>query len=315
MPHKGFFTQAAIILVDGPVSPDDVERALVTFDVVGRKTVDDPNWMWAAESVIVPLREEVNGYLAVDVIDKPWPDGMGDPKEDVELFAGWSMGHFGPFTFPKSLARAVAQNRSMQNAKDLVARHRGFIRIRSTYAIGASDHDPVMPDNYEPLFELERITDVAVALLEVPQALCYYNPNGETLYTAQIIQPIRAHYRRLKFPALDLWCNLRMWNFEDAANTAMVESVGMQQLDLADHEAVFIRGKYQKPEVAEFVRNATLYIAQNGPVIKDGETTDGPGGHWRAKHFETGVVAPPRPVLRWFPQDGSKFPDKLTRAT
>jgi hypothetical protein len=247
------------------------------------------------------------------MINKPWPDDMGDPKTATELFAAWSMGHFGPFTFPKSLARAVAQNRSLPNAKDLVARHRAFIRIRSTYVLGADDKTPVMPDDYEPIFELDRITDVAVALLGLPQALCYFNPNGETLHSAQAIQPIRAHYRRLKFPALDLWCNIRLWNLEDAENTSLVESVGMQQLDLPDHEAVFTRGKYEKPAVAEFVRNATLYIATNGPVIKDGETTDGPGGHWRAKHFNEGIVAPPRPVLRWFPQDGTRFSEKLTK--
>ena len=181
-----------------------------------------------------------------------------------------------------------------------------------SYVFGAADSDPVRPADYAPVAELDAMTDVVVCLLDLPQALCYFNPSGETILTRERIRPIREHYKKIGAPPLDLWCNVRMWNFDDGSNWMLFDSVGMEQLDLTDHEACYPRGRYKADEVAIGIRNSTLYIAQHGPIIKDGETMDGAGGiRWRANHHKESIAAPPRPVLRWLPTDDSEPPARL----
>jgi hypothetical protein len=92
----------------------------------------------------------------------------------------------------------------------------------------------------------------------------------------------------------------------------MPDVIGMEQLDAQDHEACFRRDRHDAAEVMSFLRNTTNYVLDNGPVIKDGHTTDGPGGVWRAMELEEGLLPPPRPVLRWFPE-GSELPPAALR--
>jgi hypothetical protein len=54
--------------------------------------------------------------MAIDTVDRPWPDDMGDPKENAEVFAAWSMGHFGPYTYPGGLQRLMGQGYSQDDA-------------------------------------------------------------------------------------------------------------------------------------------------------------------------------------------------------
>ena len=85
----------------------------------------------------------------------------------------------------------------------------------------------------------------------------------------------------------------------------------MGQLDVVDLEACFPSG-YNMQQVDGFLRTCGLYLFQNGEVIKDGDTMDGPGGvHWRGFYLEDGVWDPPRRVLRWFPLDGSEAPQRF----
>jgi Domain of unknown function (DUF4261) len=51
--------------------------------------------------------------------------------------------------------------------------------------------------------------------------------------------------------------------------------------------------------VDNFLRNVALYVLNNGEVINDGDTMEGPGGiRWQADRFENGPRDPPRRVLR-----------------
>jgi hypothetical protein len=92
----------------------------------------------------------------------------------------------------------------------------------------------------------------------------------------------------------------------------MMDTVGMGQLDAPDHEAFFESTAYELGEVDAFLRVMSSQIVSKGPIIRDGDTADGPGNvRWQGFDVSKGRVAPPRPVIRWFPLDRRKIPAEL----
>ena len=62
------------------------------------------------------------------------------------------------------------------------------------------------------------------------------------------------------------------------------------------------------------MRDVGIYLLQNGDVIKDGETSEGPGDIlWVARVRESALNGPRRRVLRWFADDGEAIPKSLLR--
>jgi hypothetical protein len=299
---KGFFTQGAAVLFSAAPTLDVLAELLP--EALARKPAAG-HWALGGPTLILPLRPEVNGLFAVDVVDRPWPDGMGDPKEDTELFAAWSMGHFGPNTFPGNLERAKRQSWISEAAPALVERHRAFVRVRASYIFGAADDAAVLPPDHDPMDELRKLTAVAGKLLHLPDALLYFNPNGEVICDRETFEASAAVESHAP---LDLWSNVRMWNVGDGF--FVMDTLGLGQLDFVDHEAVFRRDHVEPRDVARFLRNLSLYSVDQRPTFEDGNTTDGPGGIWRVKSFQESAVAPPRPVLRWA-LDGEKLPEPL----
>jgi hypothetical protein len=311
---KGMFTQSACVLLDQPVALDEVGAALQAFDVV--KKVEDKenkNWMFGGPSFVIAMRPEVNGYISVDAVDRPWPDHMGDPKKESLIFGAWSMGHFGPLVYPGNLTRAMQHAYLWPEARRIAPGHKGFLRIRASYVFGASGDAPVMPADYVPLPELMLVTEIAAALLGLDGALAYFNPNGESLRSRAFLEGVLQRRRDGGPLPFDLWCNVRLFNFgEDASAWMMMDTVGMHQLDQPDHEACFPGETYDLNRFGHFFYNLGGYLHDNGPVIKAGDTIDGPGNiNWRGWPIKHGKVAPPRAVFRWFPQDGSKPPKEL----
>lgn len=319
MPHKGFFTQGAIVLTERPLAAEAVEAALADFRVVNRLPAGgEKNWIDGYPSWAVSWRPEVNGSVIVDVVDAPWPDNMGDPRSPggQALHAAWTMGHMGPITWPGNLLRATQFAESFGDKSSAAAskRHAAFVRVRSTYVLGAPDDARVMPDDYPARPELEFVTSVAAALAAAPGALCYFNPGGETLFTVSEMRRTMEECAASKLAPLPVWSAGRLSEIEDAPDWLFVDVIGMEQLDAHDHEACFRRGKCDPAEVIRFLRHTTSYTLENGPVIKDGHTTDGPGGVWRAMELEEGLLPAPRPVLRWLPDD-SDLPPALSQPT
>ncbi len=328
MPHKGFFTQGVAVLTERALTADDMAGALAKFDVVKHTTAEEEraarpklsefkgfNWMGGHETWVVAFRPEVNGYVVVESIAAPWPDHMGDPKAEPMLFGAWSMGFFGPFAWPGNFERATTYANAFGQKQTVAAarRHAALVRIRSTYVLGADDNARVMPDDYGPRAELEFVTSVARALLDADAALCYFNPNGETLYTADEIDAMRAACPP-ELPPLPLWSGCRMMRIDDAPPWMLADVVGMQQLDALDHEACFRRGAHDPNEVLGFLRNCAQYTLDAGPIMKTGNTTDGPGGIWRAIELEEPLIPAPRPVIRWYPDAGPRPPKQLLTA-
>jgi hypothetical protein len=187
------------------------------------------------------MRPEVNGYVLVDVLPHPWPDKMGDPKADPELFGAWGMGWFGPFVFPGNLMRAVEHSRGWSSAAQKTAEHAAFVRIKSSYVLGAGPEVRFLPDDYDALKELLFVTDVARSLLSLSQAVCYFNPNGETLHSPDSLESSLKYHADHGLPPLDVWSNIRRFEIGEVGWTLM-DTVGMRQLDVDDHEVVFRRG-------------------------------------------------------------------------
>jgi len=175
---KGFFTQGVSLLTNGKTTIENVKSALLQygFDIV-KETPAQENWAFGSTTLTLPFLPEVNGYAALDVVNQPWPDTMGDPKCDSITFAAWSMGHFGPLAYPGSMTRARQHAWSWQPGQTISEGHGGFIRIRISYVFGANEGATIFPANYDPVEEMMFLSRTVLALFKVPGVICYFNPN------------------------------------------------------------------------------------------------------------------------------------------
>lgn len=305
---KGFITQTACILLSRSVPLDELVPLLGHFQILGRTEGTDEGHI-GGPTLVISYRANVNGKATLDCVDRVWPDGMGDPKTDSSLFCAWSMGHYGPFTFPNGLARAVDQAWSWPSAGEAKDQHRAVIRIRTTYVHGGGMDAKILPKDYDALDELQFITRLALAVCAHPAALAYFNPNGEVLLAPDAVKKSVEYHGEHQLPPLNVWANVRLFNTND---WQLMDTVGMGQLDIMDFEACFPKGAYDPADIANLLRNVSLYLLKKGPVIKHGDTMNGPGGvSWRAFHCGEPLSSPPRSTLRWFPLDGSNPPASM----
>ncbi len=261
---KGFFTQSACVLLSNTTSLAAIIPLLSEFTMAKRvDQVTDPNL--GGPALILSFRPEVNGYANVDVRNVKWPDHMGDPKTDAMLFAAWTMGHYGPFTFPGSLRRAQEQLWAWPEGKAVADRHVAAIQIRTSYVFGGGKGVPIMPADDDALPEIQFVTRIARALLKHPDALAYFNPNGEILANEMLLQKSLEYHEQQKLPPFDMWTNIRVLNPNNG--WMIMDTVGMGQLDRPDLEACFPAKKYDLGEISHFLRNCCLYLLHKGEVI------------------------------------------------
>jgi hypothetical protein len=298
---KGLFTQSCCVLLSEPVSVDVISNLLVTFPILKVGSPSRPGWIGGGDYVLIDLRDKINGRLLVDIVDQPWPDGMGDSKAEPELFAAWSMGYFGPFAYPGNLQRAVQFCQRCPSLREKAPRHKAFIRLRTSYALGADADAPLMPQGYSYKTEMLQMGKVVDHLLTLPEAICYFNPNGEILLTRQVARDRAAHFLAKKLPPIELWCNTRYFN-PGAPGWTMMDIIGMEQIDLPDSEA-YAPARYGPNDLAIFLFNTSLYMATQGPVLREGSLINGPGGKWRVRAVGDAKALRPRRVLRWFPEE------------
>jgi len=307
---KGFFTQSACVLLSRATSLDAIAPLLSEFGTVKRvdNKTTDPNL--GGPALILSFRPEVNGYVSVDVRNSRWPDHMGDPKNEFMLFAAWSMGHYGPFTFPGGLRRAKEQLWTWPEGKEVVERHAALIHISTSYVFGGRQDVPIMPADYNALVEIQFVTRIALALLKHQEALAYFNPNGEVLANEELISKSLAYHEEHRLPPFDIWTNVRVLNPNNG--WMIMDTVGMEQLGRPDLEACFPSNAYDLRKVSSFLRNCSLYLLKKGEVIKQNDTMNGPCDiNWQAHHVKKELSAPPRRLIRWFPLDSSKAPPEM----
>jgi hypothetical protein len=306
---KGIFTQGVCVLTNGPVSLDELESVLGEFQIRGR-IEETESWVLGGPSLTLEYLPKINELVAIDIVDRQWPDDMSDTEDEKMIFAGWAMGQFGPFAYPGGLNRAAEQCWAWKGGQTMPDQHKGFIRIRASYAFGAGLDDPVMPGDYDAMPELEFVTKITSAVLDLPAALCYFNPNGEILRDQNGRRECLNFGWSNDLPPLDIWSNVRLFTVD--AEWSLMDTVGNGQLNVRDTEVCFHAESYDMGEIDNFLRNISLYTITNGEVINDGDTMDGPGGiRWQARHYASGVCEPPRRVLRWFPKDDREVPTIL----
>jgi hypothetical protein len=319
---KGFYTQSAMVLLEQPLAMSEVEQALegctkratLQFeerDAQGVPLVGGTNWA-GTDVLAIDLRADARGALLVDVVSAPWPDRLGFDEsgkepEDPRLFTALTTGQFGPFVYPQCLARAAEMGRAdVRGLAHVQEGHRAFLRLRASWALQRNEADPIVPDDYDPREELRFVTEIAANLLELPGGLCYFNPNGEVLASAKELEEGLDSAEENEVLPLELWANLRFLQIADLDGWALVDCIGLPQLDLPDHEVWFRKEVYDPREVAVFLRRMGYAALRTAP-IEDGQEAMGPGNRrWRALADRISVVPAPRPVIRWIALDGSE---------
>jgi hypothetical protein len=192
--------------------------------------------------------------------------------------------------------------------------HRSCIRLRTTY--GSDDEGPTLPDDYDPLAELDFVTRAARLLLGMPGAIGYFNPGGESLRDAQFLEDAIDYADKEGVPPLDIWINVRLfdagqgWRLMDTVGNAQLSRPG---LELPDVEACLPPDGNDDPQdVDGFLRSVTLYLLEKGNVFQEGDTIGGPGDvAWVAHQRSHGLVVPPRPTIRFVPQAAKEIPANI----
>jgi len=310
---KGLFTATLAVLFEQVPSIEAIEAAIESTQVAGRREAAPENPWLGGESVLIPMRPEVNGMVTVDIVDAPWPDAMGDPKEDVALFGAWSVGAFGPFTFPGSLVRACAQSMGWAEADAGVGKHKAFVRARASYVFGKEADAPPLPAEYDPVAELFFLTELCRDLLKIDGAIACFAPSGEVVLDRENLERILGEREEAEVPPLDVWSNIRFFQLGDAEGWSLMDTVGNDQLEVRDLEVAFPTGKVDPADMASWLRWVTVYAMNES--IKDGDTIDGPGGGWRAKLMNKSLAPGPRETLRWVPTFVDVLPEGLIPET
>jgi hypothetical protein len=151
---------------------------------------------------------------------------------------------------------------------------------------------------------------VVSPLMELPGVICYFNPGGEVLRDATGLRQGLNHAWLHDFPPLDMWTNVRL--YQATESWSLMDTVGNGQFDLPDMEAIFHADSYKASEVEEFLRNASLFSLREDNDFEEGDTADGPGGVvWMALECDEALADPPRPTIRWVPEDGNEPPGEL----
>ncbi|MEO1616376.1 MAG: DUF4261 domain-containing protein [Planctomycetota bacterium] len=317
---KGLFTQGVCVLLRAPVALTDLQEKLAQFQLVGvqESAVDDAS----PETLVFDFRPDVGGHLLVTPSRERWPDEMGDPESSPDVFVAWSLGQFAPLAFPGCLLRATEHALDWDEGAAEIQTHTAHVRLLISYVLGSdesseeeqADADEVIliPDDYDPLGELAFLTKAVSALLELPEAICYFNPGGEVLRDQHGLRQGLNYAWNYELPPLDMWTNTRLFRGEDP--WMLMDTVGMGQLDFPDMEAVYDTNRYEPADVDRFLRDASLYLIQADEQFSEGDSADGPGDlSWTVMECSESLSDPPRETIRWFPDDGSDPPESFLR--
>ncbi|MBB3207470.1 hypothetical protein FHS27_003291 [Rhodopirellula rubra] len=307
---KGLFTQGIVVLLRESVSIQDIAATIDEFYPSDPIEASE-DWTFLGPAVLMNMDEDGSGKVVVDVVDQPWPDAMGDPDSDSEIdrkiHEAFGLGNFGPHNSPGSLKRASEQSWVWEAGREIGDQPKAFVRVRSSYVLGQDDDAPILPDDYESFDELALVTEIAAAITELPQAICYFNPNGEVLRDLATLNESFEFAEENDFPPLDLWSNVRLFRLDD--DWASMDTVGNAQLDLLDVEACFHAESYDFAEVEQFLRLVTCFLEEAEEPIESGDSMEGPGDViWRVWELEGSIGSPQRKVLRCLPQDDREVP-------
>lgn len=148
---------------------------------------------------------------------------------------------------------------------------------------------------------------------EVGGCLAAFNPNGELVLSGEQLDAALARDAAGRGLAVDAWANVRMFRHaDDTGAWTLFDTVGMEQLDVGDHEAVLPTEHASFDHVPGLLYTMAAYDAERRGVLSGGDTgTDSGGVAWTATQRDEAIVTPPREALRWMP-DGIVAPAALS---
>lgn len=301
------FRQSLCVLTDGNTSISDIREAVTRAKLnILRESAAAEHWQHGGASLAVSCGPDPDDAALVDVVDRPWPDGMGDPSADPVTFGAWALGHFGSFAYPGALSRAMQHNCNWKAGPEVAQSHRGFIRIRMVTIADPDDAD-AKATRGRPLDDLAALNTIVLALQGVRGALCYFNPNGELLQDLASYRRIAEDAAAQQRAPLLLWSNARLFNLD--SSYGFMDTVGNAQFGVPDIEAVYPKRGYDPSTIDYYMRNVTHYLMGLDRALRTGERIDGPGEtklSWTMESLDNGMLNPPRCVLRLFPKADSK---------
>ncbi|MFG0263429.1 MAG: hypothetical protein ACF788_13640, partial [Novipirellula sp. JB048] len=237
---KGFYTQTFVVLLREAVSIESIAEKLADFSPSAPLAAAADPWA-SGPALHLEIDEQDEGQVVVDIVNQPWPDQPSDhPREAAAIDRAYHQGQFGPFTAAGSLHRATQQAWGWEPGRTAPKLHQAFIRVRCSYMLEGGDggvSPPNLPNAYDPYHELAFMTEVVGMLLELPAAICYFNPGGETLYDLDMLTQCAEFSVEHSLPPIELWANMRL--FEVDHQWSVLDTVGHAQLDLPDLEGCF----------------------------------------------------------------------------
>ncbi len=293
---RGVFTQSTTILFERAPAIDDVARVLSSWKPARVKN-PSPSWLRAKDELLVRFDEKNNGTVLIDVLGSRWPDKMNNPEHDPDLFGAWGLGAFGPLVFPGNLERAAMQAVAFPGAKDMVTRHRAFVRLRTSYVVGAGGDAKVIPADWQTLAEIDTLLSLARRVMDLPHALALFDPNGEVILPRDEVDAVLDHARAKSIPPMELLTHVRLFRLAGEQGMLM-DTVGMDRFMLRDSEIVIAPG-VDPNDGAAFLRNISLQHVRRGSITPEGNTVDGPNGRYTATWVEKSMVPAPRAVVRF----------------
>ncbi len=287
------FLQTGVVLFERAVSLDELESCLRHLSPRQRieKSSDAPYWLAGEGCLMFESDSGSNGGVAVELFHRPWPDSMGSPETDPELFMAWSMRQFGLATFPFGLARAGAQGAAPSSE------HVAFVKLSLSYIFGADEDALVSPEDRDVHAELTRLAALAAEVLALSGAVAWFAPNGEVL-----TEPDVAREKLLQQASgqhvPDLWVSTRAYS---SGKHWLVETVGVGTLGAKstpyDHQVLLPDLGLDGDVVIHFVQELSG-AARFGSDHVPTEPVLGPGGRWSPRLAQSDNP-PPREVVRW----------------
>lgn len=313
-----FFSQCVAVLCSEAPGLAELRLILEREGYTIKADEDTSEWPEMQGAGLTLATDFENGATCwVDICEFPWPDELGVTGDPTLVTGAHMMGAFGPFAHPGAFDRAL-QAPGYQSAAPDARNHRAFVRFRISNLIPASEESAeasfASVENANLAWEIAYLLRVAASLREMPVALAYFNPCSELLLSMQgLAETLTFAFEQKTYP-VEAVCRVRGCLVDD--EWSLVDSIGMEQLGLRDHEFAWADVEFSRKEQLEFLINLLHYQSDHSAPMTTGHTTDGPHDKlWRAEERETSCMVPPRKVLHWTMEGSPQEPDHLAPTT